>query len=90
LVSAKLGFAFPFFINNLNLYNFFLINSILKDMMLSEIRVRRVMGSDIKNLINIKSYRGSRHFSFLPVRGQRTRTNAGTLRFLRSHKERVV
>ena len=62
----------------------------LKRLLVSEIRVKRVMSSNIKNLINIKAYKGFRHFSFLPVRGQRTRTNAGTLRFLRSHKERVV
>ena len=33
---------------------------------------------NIKRLIDIKSYRGLRHKSNLPVRGQRTRTNAKT------------
>jgi small subunit ribosomal protein S13 len=32
----------------------------------------------IKRLIEIGSYRGVRHRSNLPVRGQRTRTNART------------
>ena len=41
--------------------------------------VRRAEISDnIKRLISIGSYRGSRHKSGLPVRGQRTRTNART------------
>src|SRR3989344_628392 len=35
---------------------------------------------DIKRLKNINSYRGSRHVKNLPVRGQRTRTNARTKR----------
>jgi small subunit ribosomal protein S13 len=33
---------------------------------------------NIKNLIEINSYRGARHSSNLPVRGQRTHTNART------------
>lgn len=32
----------------------------------------------IRRLIDIKSYRGMRHVSSLPVRGQRTKTNART------------
>jgi small subunit ribosomal protein S13 len=35
---------------------------------------------NIKNLIDIKSYRGIRHIRKLPVRGQRTHTNARTRR----------
>ena len=34
--------------------------------------------NDIKRLISIHCYRGSRHRAGLPVRGQRTRTNART------------
>ena len=34
--------------------------------------------NDIKRLRMIKSYKGSRHAAGLPVRGQRTRTNART------------
>ncbi|MGZ3633554.1 MAG: 30S ribosomal protein S13, partial [Parachlamydiaceae bacterium] len=33
---------------------------------------------NIKRLISIHSYRGMRHRAGLPVRGQRTRTNART------------
>jgi small subunit ribosomal protein S13 len=35
---------------------------------------------NIRNLIKISSYRGLRHFQGLPVRGQRTKTNAKTVR----------
>ncbi|MGX7589525.1 30S ribosomal protein S13 [Candidatus Vidania fulgoroideorum] len=35
---------------------------------------------NIKRLIRIKSYRGSRHLKKLPSRGQRTRTNAKTVK----------
>jgi len=40
--------------------------------------LRREIGANIKRLIDIGSYRGLRHKRGLPVRGQRTRTNART------------
>jgi len=40
--------------------------------------LRRDISANIKRLIDIGSYRGLRHRRGLPVRGQRTRTNART------------
>ncbi|NJP40825.1 30S ribosomal protein S13 [Oscillospiraceae bacterium HV4-5-C5C] len=40
--------------------------------------LRRDVAMNIKRLIEIGSYRGRRHRSGLPVRGQRTKTNART------------
>ncbi len=42
--------------------------------------LRREVQRNIKRLIEIGSYRGLRHRKNLPVRGQRTRTNARTQR----------
>jgi small subunit ribosomal protein S13 len=42
--------------------------------------LRRLEGLSIKRLIDIGCYRGRRHRMGLPVRGQRTRTNARTRR----------
>jgi len=42
--------------------------------------LRREINLNIKRLIEIGSYRGLRHRRGLPVRGQRTRTNARTRR----------
>ena len=39
---------------------------------------RRTIAFDIKRLIEIGSYRGLRHRKNLPVRGQRSKTNART------------
>ena len=39
---------------------------------------RRTVALDIKRLIDIGSYRGLRHRKGLPVRGQRSKTNART------------
>ena len=40
--------------------------------------LRREVQQNIKRLIDIKSYKGSRHIKGLPVNGQRTHTNART------------
>lgn len=40
--------------------------------------LRREVSMNIKNLMDIKCYRGLRHMKRLPVRGQRTHTNART------------
>ena len=42
--------------------------------------LKRKISSDIKRLKDIQSYRGSRHAKRLPARGQRTKTNARTLK----------
>lgn len=42
--------------------------------------LRRKISNDVKRLKDIQSYRGSRHSKRLPARGQRTKTNARTLK----------
>ncbi len=54
------------------------INALLQSEYLVEGDLRRKVQNDIKRLINIHAYRGQRHRVGLPVRGQRTRTNART------------
>jgi small subunit ribosomal protein S13 len=56
----------------------------LRDIIDKEYRVegdlRREVAMNIKRLMDIGSYRGLRHRRGMPVRGQRTRTNARTRR----------
>ncbi len=40
--------------------------------------LRRIVAANVQRLVDIGSYRGVRHRRGLPVRGQRTRTNART------------
>jgi small subunit ribosomal protein S13 len=42
--------------------------------------LRKQVSDSVKRLIEIRSYRGGRHSKSLPVRGQRTRSNARTKR----------
>lgn len=54
----------------------------LRDIIDKEYKVegdlRRSVALDIKRLVEIGCYRGTRHRKGLPVRGQRTKTNART------------
>ena len=56
--------------------------------------LRKEIGQNIKRLIEIGAYRGLRHRRSLPVRGQRTHTNARTRKGPRRHtvalKKKIV
>lgn len=54
------------------------LNSLLDREYETEGQLRRRVQQDIARLRDIHSYRGNRHRRGLPVRGQRTRTNART------------
>ena len=53
-------------------------NTRVKDLTEDEGDLRREVALNIKRLMEIGSYRGIRHRKGLPVRGQKTKTNART------------
>ena len=56
------------------------IQDIITEKYIVEGDLQRIVTGNIKRLRDINSYRGMRHKAGLPVRGQRTRTNARTKR----------
>jgi small subunit ribosomal protein S13 len=56
------------------------INNLISKNLKVEGDFRREIQANIKRLIEIGSYRGARHRRNLPVRGQRSKTNARTRR----------
>jgi small subunit ribosomal protein S13 len=54
------------------------LNTLLQAEYVVEGDLRRQVQNNIKRLISIHCYRGQRHRVGLPVRGQRTKTNART------------
>jgi len=54
------------------------IRRVIDDSMVVEGDLRRQVAMDIKRLVDMGCYRGIRHRKGLPVRGQRTHTNART------------
>ena len=55
-----------------------IVNAITEGKYMIEGDLRREIGMNLKRLQAIKSHRGVRHLRGLPVRGQRTQTNART------------
>ena len=55
-----------------------IVHSIQEGKYVIEGDLRREIGMNLKRLQGIKCYRGVRHLRGLPVRGQRTQTNART------------
>jgi small subunit ribosomal protein S13 len=54
------------------------ITAIIQSDYIVEGDLRREISQNVKRLVDIGSYRGSRHRKGLPARGQRTRTNSRT------------
>ncbi|MES2199218.1 MAG: 30S ribosomal protein S13 [Chlamydiota bacterium] len=77
-IIAKLGLNPNMRANILTEDNIAKINAVLQSEYVVEGDLRRQVQNNIKRLISIHSYRGMRHRVGLPVRGQRTRTNART------------
>ncbi len=77
LICKKLGFSINLKIRNLNQGQITEILQLIDslDLLLNN-ELKKFKSLTLKNLINIKSYRGLRRVRGLPVRGQRTHTNA--------------
>nr|YP_009396050.1 ribosomal protein S13 [Dasya naccarioides]ARW65236.1 ribosomal protein S13 [Dasya naccarioides] len=67
-------------IKNLNDEQIISIRNILNNQYELEGDLKRLESLNIKRLMDISAYRGRRHRTGLPIRGQRTRTNARTRR----------
>lgn len=77
-ICAKLGLNPNMRAHNLTEDEIAKINGLLTSQYVVEGDLRRQIQNNIKRLISIHCYRGMRHRLGLPVRGQRTRTNART------------
>jgi small subunit ribosomal protein S13 len=83
-ICNKLGFSFNFKINELSekqTVQLFKLIETSKLVLNNDLKKSKIL--QFKKLLNIKSYRGLRKLKGLPVRGQRTHTNAKTARFVK-------
>ena len=76
-VLAELGIAPDTYVRNLTDDEVAKLRDAIDDMSV-EGDLRRERSQNVKRLMEIGSYRGLRHRRGLPVRGQRTKTNART------------
>ncbi len=77
-VCKKIGIAESKRVNQLTDSEVLQIREVIDRDYVVEGDLRREVAVNIKRLIDLSSYRGLRHRKGLPVRGQRTHTNART------------
>lgn len=77
-ICSKLGFAFERRVQELTDSEVIQIRETIDSDYTVEGDLRRTVAMNIKRLMDLKTYRGTRHRNKLPVRGQRTSTNART------------
>lgn len=77
-IIEKLGLNKDMRAGDLNEDDIARLNAVLQSEYVVEGDLRRQIQNNIKRLVGIHCYRGIRHRLGLPVRGQRTRTNART------------
>nr|YP_009579054.1 ribosomal protein S13 [Vischeria stellata]QBK36843.1 ribosomal protein S13 [Vischeria stellata] len=79
LVCKSLGFQKKFLVNLLEEKDYIFIPYVVEKLRIKiKGELKRWLKLKIDNLSYLKTYRGSRHRQNLPVRGQRTHTNART------------
>ena len=80
-ICKKLGFSKNYKIQNLTNEQIFQIIKLIElEHVLLTNELKKINSINLKKLITIKSYKGLRRLLGLPVRGQRTHTNAKTAR----------
>jgi small subunit ribosomal protein S13 len=79
-ILTKANIEFTTRVKDLNDGEISKIQEVINNDLVVEGELQRIVSGNIKRLKEIKSYRGIRHTASLPVRGQRTKTNARTKR----------
>lgn len=84
LICKKLGFSLNLKIEDLTKDQSLQLTKVIESLNLTlSVDLKKIKLQTLKNLVSIKSYRGLRRRLGLPVRGQRTHTNAKTSRKIR-------
>jgi small subunit ribosomal protein S13 len=87
-ICEKLGLSETYKVNQLTKNQIDQILKIFNQNYLIDSELLRIIQNDVKRLIHIGCYRGLRHNEGLPLRGQRTHTNAKTSRVRRAFKRK--
>jgi len=82
IFTSKIGLPYPYFLKNMQAYYYTILICLINNCLLSEVKAKRFVDLRIKRLVDLKTYKGRRHFLRLPVRGQRSRTNGRTMKRL--------
>jgi len=89
-IASKLGLPQPYRLFKLNKFYKIILYLFLDSFAILESKLKAQVQQNINLLVNLKTVRGFRHFYGMPVRGQRTRTNAQTRFELRKFKNTQI
>lgn len=78
LITARFGLRKTTLIKNLSNKKLYQIRKMIESSYIIDSALKRYMHFQIKTLIMLSTYKGTRHRLGLPVRGQRSHTNART------------
>lgn len=74
-ICIKLGMAYPFKADNLNTYQIGLLTGFLNNVLIGDVKTKRLEQASIKLAKELNTIKGRKHTCGLPVRGQRIRSN---------------
>mgnify|MGYP003683179293 CR=1 FL=1 len=77
-ITSLLGIGNKVLVKDLSKRQITLLTKYIQKNFLIQFNLKKVQKENIKRLVAIQAYKGSRHKNNLPVRGQRTITNAKT------------
>ena len=77
-VMSKLGFNSFVYLRDLCMYDLLILHTFIRTSYRIETSLLREVQHNVKSLISLLSYKGLRHLQSLPLRGQRTCSNAKT------------
>lgn len=78
LICEQLGFGTKMIVGTLNKDQLYKLSKYVENTQITRTELKKKINRHILQLKHMRSYRGIRHSMQLPVRGQRTRTNAKT------------
>jgi small subunit ribosomal protein S13 len=79
-ICDQLGFSQQLYVKHLSSSQIDQLIRVVNQYYFTGSELKRIIDQDIKRLTQIGCYRGFRHTLFLPVRGQRTKTNSRSIR----------
>lgn len=85
-----MGLPHPYRLFKLNKYNRTILCLFLDSFSILESKLKAQIQQNINIMLNLKTIRGFRHFFGMPVKGQRTRTNAQTRFEQRKSKNTLI
>ena len=88
-ILSSVGFSDYALVGKINNFYKDILFYYLENFIMTESNINHFISENIRKLIDINTYKGSRHKMSLPVHGQRTRTNANTRRSIRLLAEKL-